>query len=249
MENVNGRSSSSETLHCGTAPGGNCAEFNGMTSGLATCSGCQTSYHTYSEIIDRTTSDEQVRFYQDNQQVWVVNESQVGIATWQTAMDHGFFLSLDLAIGGAYPNTVCGCTSPSAQTSSGGTLSVGSLGVFTSTGPVPPPLTAPPVPNGPSVVKVTGGQGNWGLSVNGASYQIKGRHVRPASATAEAHMTDLKSLGRQHGPHLGHRRHIAAAAGPGRRQRNQGDQRILARPGQRTISTTPTTRLSPSSRR
>jgi hypothetical protein len=174
MENVNGRSSSSETLHCGTAPGGNCAEFNGMTSGLATCSGCQTSYHTYSEVIDRTTSDEQVRFYEDNQQVWVVNESQVGIATWQAAMDHGFFLSLDLAIGGAYPNTVCGCTSPSAQTSSGGTLSVGSLGVFTSTGPVPPPLTAPPVPNGPSVVKVTGGQGNWGLSVNGGAYQIKG---------------------------------------------------------------------------
>ena len=195
MENVNGRSSSSETLHCGTAPGGNCAEFNGMTSGLATCSGCQTSYHTYSEIIDRTTSDEQVRFYEDNQQVWVVNESQVGIGTWQAAMDHGFFLSLDLAIGGAYPNTVCGCTSPSAQTSSGGTLSVGSLGVFTSTGPVPPPLTAPPMPNGPSVVKVTGGQGNWGLSVNGGAYQIKGVTFGPASATAEAHMADLKSLG------------------------------------------------------
>jgi hypothetical protein len=195
MEDVNGRSSSSETVHCGTAPGGNCAEFNGMTSGLATCAGCQTGYHTYSEIIDRTTSDEQVRFYEDNQQVWVVNESQVGIATWQAAMDHGFFLSLDLAIGGAYPNTVCGCTSPSAQTSSGGTLSVGSLGVFQTTGPTPPPLTAPPVPNGPSVVKVTGSQGNWALSVNGAPYQIKGVTFGPDPATAEAHMPDLRTLG------------------------------------------------------
>jgi F5/8 type C domain-containing protein/glycosyl hydrolase family 2 len=195
MEDVNGRSSSSETVHCGTAPGGNCAEFNGMTSGLATCTGCQTGYHTYAEIIDRTTSDEQVRFYQDNQQVWVVQESQVGIGTWQAAMDHGFFLSLDLAIGGAYPNTVCGCTSPGPQTSAGGTLSIGALGVFQTTGPTPPPLAAPPVPNGPSVVKVTGSQGNWGLSVNGAAYRIKGVTFGPASSTAEAHMADLRSLG------------------------------------------------------
>jgi hypothetical protein len=195
MEDVNGRSSSSETLHCGTAPDGNCAEYNGMTSGLATCSGCQTGYHTYSEIIDRTTSDEQVRFYEDNQQVWVVRESQVGISTWQAAMDHGFFLGLDLAIGGSYPNTVCGCTSPSAATTSGGTLSVGALGVYQMTGTTPPALTAPPVPTGGSVVKVTGSQGNWGLSVNNAPYQIKGVTFGPASSTAEAHMADLKSLG------------------------------------------------------
>jgi Carbohydrate binding module (family 6) len=36
-------------------------------------------------------------------------------------VDHGFFLILDLAIGGGYPNGVCGCTSPSSFTSSGGT--------------------------------------------------------------------------------------------------------------------------------
>ena len=129
MEDVNARSESSETLHCGTAPGGNCDEYNGLTSGLSTCSGCQTGYHTYSEIIDRTTSDEQIRFYIDGHQVWTVKESQVGAATWQAAIDHGFSIVLDLAIGGSYPNTVCGCTSPSAQTSSGGTLSIGSLEV------------------------------------------------------------------------------------------------------------------------
>jgi hypothetical protein len=195
MEDVDGRAESSETLHCGTAPGGNCAEYNGMTSGLATCTGCQTGYHTYSEIIDRTTSDEQVRFYEDGQQVWQVNESQVGIGTWQAAMDHGFFLSLDLAIGGSYPNAVCGCTSPNAATSSGGTLSVGSLGVYQTTGTAPPGLTEPPVPSGPSVVKVTGGQGNWGLSVNGAPYQVKGVTFGPDSSTAEAHLPDLSTMG------------------------------------------------------
>jgi hypothetical protein len=195
MEDVNGRGASSETLHCGTATGGNFNEYTAMTSGLSTCSGCQNGYHTYSEIIDRTTTDEQIRFYIDNRQVWLVKESQVGVATWQAAVDHGFFIGLDLAIGGSYPNTVCGCTAPSAQTSSGGTMSVGALGVFQTTGAAPPTATTPPVPTGASTVRVTGGQGNWGLSVNGAPYQIKGVTFGPSSATALAHMPDLKSMG------------------------------------------------------
>src|SRR5450631_41439 len=131
MEDVNARSQSSETLHCGTAPAGNCNEYNGRTSGLSTCAGCQTGYHTYSEVIDRTLTDEQIRFYIDGHQVWIMKESQVGAGTWQAAIDHGFSIVVDLAIGGSYPNTVCGCTSPSAATSaptsSGGTLSIGSL--------------------------------------------------------------------------------------------------------------------------
>ena len=76
-----------------TAP---CNEYNGRTSGLLTCQGCQTGFHTYSEIIDRTTTDESIRFYLDNDQIWVVHESQVGVAAWQAAVDHGFFLMLDL---------------------------------------------------------------------------------------------------------------------------------------------------------
>jgi hypothetical protein len=196
MEDVNGRSSSSETLHCGTAPGGNCAEYNGKTSGLATCTGCQSGYHTYSEIIDRTLTDEQIRYYIDGQQVWVVKESQVGASTWQAAVDHGVFLVLDLAIGGSYPNTVCTCTSPTAATSSGGTLSIGSLQVQQATGTTPPPYTTPPAPTGASVVKVTGNSlGNYGLSVNGAPYQMKGVTFGPANATAAAYMPDLHAVG------------------------------------------------------
>jgi len=72
MEDANGRSQTAATLHCGTAPNGPCNEYNGFSSGLATCSGCQTGYHTYSEIIDRTLSDEQIRWYVDGQQIWIV---------------------------------------------------------------------------------------------------------------------------------------------------------------------------------
>ena len=195
MEDVNGRSESSETLHCGTAPGGPCDEYNARTSGLSTCDGCQTGYHVYSEIIDRTTTDEQIRFYIDGQQVWIVRESQVGASAWQAAIDHGFFLTFDLAIGGSYPNAVCNCTTPSADTSSGGVLSIDSVDVYTVTGTPPAPYTTPPTPTGASTVKVTGSQGNWQLTVNGAPYYVKGLTYGPSAADAESYMPDLQSMG------------------------------------------------------
>jgi hypothetical protein len=47
MTDVNGRSQLSQTLHCGTAPDGPCAEYNGRQQRLASCTGCQTGYHEY----------------------------------------------------------------------------------------------------------------------------------------------------------------------------------------------------------
>jgi hypothetical protein len=195
MEDVNGRNQTAATLHCGTAPAGPCNEYNGFSGGLLTCPDCQTGYHTYSEIIDRTTTDEQIRWYLDDQQIWVTHESEVGVAAWQAAVDHGFFLVFDLAIGGSFPNAVCGCTSPAANTSSGGTLSIDSVAVSQTTGTAPPPLTTPPVPGGASQVRVTGAQGNWQLSVNGSPYQVKGITFGPPAAAAGAYLPDLKSMG------------------------------------------------------
>ncbi|MBA2396110.1 MAG: discoidin domain-containing protein [Ktedonobacteraceae bacterium] len=195
MENVNARSEQSATLHCGTAPSGPCNEYDGLTSGLATCPGCQTGYHTYSEIIDRTHSNEQIRWYLDGQQIWVVNESEVGASTWQAAVDHGFFLIFALGIGGAFPNTVCSCTSPTSATSSGGTLSIGSVSVSQTTGTPPPPLTTPPTPTTSSTVAVSGTQGNWKLMVNGSPYQVKGVTFGPPSAASLAYMPDLQAMG------------------------------------------------------
>ena len=51
-------------------------------------------------------------------------ESQVGTATWHAAVDHGFFLILDVAIGGAFPNAACGCTSPTSTTTSGTAMGI-----------------------------------------------------------------------------------------------------------------------------
>ncbi|MFD9096679.1 discoidin domain-containing protein [Streptomyces collinus] len=46
-----------------------------------------------------------------------------------------------------------------------------------------------------SVVKVTGTQGDWQLTVDGQPYQIKGLTWGPAPADADRYLTDLKSMG------------------------------------------------------
>lgn len=46
-----------------------------------------------------------------------------------------------------------------------------------------------------SVVKVTGSQGNWQLTVDGAPYQVKGLTWGPAIADANRYMPDLQSMG------------------------------------------------------
>ena len=59
----------------------------------------------------------------------MVRESQVGVAAWNAAVHHGFYLRLDLAIGGSLPNAIAGVTTPTADTTSGGVLSVDSVTV------------------------------------------------------------------------------------------------------------------------
>ncbi len=135
MEDVNSLSELSGTIHCGTDPGGPCNEPNGIGSGLTACSGCQSGYHTYTMILNRTnTAAESITFYLDGSEYFSVSESQVGTATWQAAFDHNLSIILDLAMGGAYPNGVCGCTSPSSSTASGGTMSVAYVAAYSTSG-------------------------------------------------------------------------------------------------------------------
>jgi hypothetical protein len=135
MEDVNALSELSGTVHCGTDPGGPCNEPDGIGSGLVSCSGCQSGYNTYSMILNRTnTAAESITFYLDGNQYFQVTESQVGTSTWQAAFDHNLSIIFDLAMGGGYPNGVCGCTSPSSSTTSGGTMSVDYVAAYTTTG-------------------------------------------------------------------------------------------------------------------
>jgi beta-glucanase (GH16 family) len=124
LESVNSDNESAATLH-GTGE-------RGGGSNLEPCpdSPCDSAYNTYSVIINRTnTSAEFAQFLMDGQMVATVTESHTGTAVWQQAVDHGFYMILDLAVGGAYPNLVCHCTTPTAKTVPA-TLSVAYVAVY-----------------------------------------------------------------------------------------------------------------------
>ncbi|WP_328647340.1 glycoside hydrolase family 16 protein [Amycolatopsis sp. NBC_00348] len=129
MEDVNALSKHSTTFHCGQWQG-ECHDPDGITSDLQDCPGCQDGYHSYSVVVDRRdAAAEELRFYLDGNQTYSVKQNQVSDATWKAAVDHGFFVIFDVAIGGSYPNKVCGCTSPSADITPGAEMSVDSLSV------------------------------------------------------------------------------------------------------------------------
>ena len=138
LEDVNALNKLSGTLHCGNLTQSNpdgtlgpCHEFTGISSGLLGCPGCQTGFHTYTAIVDRTDpTAEQIRWYLDGRQFFQVSENQVDRAAWTAAVDHGYSIIFDLAIGGGFPDGVCQCTAPSDQTTSGGTMTVRDVSVY-----------------------------------------------------------------------------------------------------------------------
>jgi beta-glucanase (GH16 family) len=138
MEDVNALSENAGAMHCGNLtspnPGGTfgpCHEHTGISSGMQPCPGCQSGYHSYSVIVDRRSStNQEISWYLDGREFYHVTEQQVGAQVWNEALDSGFSIIFDLAIGGTYPNGRCGCTTPTSQTSSGGTMSVRYVGVY-----------------------------------------------------------------------------------------------------------------------
>jgi beta-glucanase (GH16 family) len=138
LEDVNALSEHSATLHCGNLDDANpdgtlgpCHEFTGLSSGLLPCPGCQRRFHTYTAVVDRRhPADEQIRWYLDGRQFFQVGEAQVGEPAWSAAVHHGYSIIFDLAMGGGYPDGVCGCTTPTGQTTSGGTMTVRYVAVY-----------------------------------------------------------------------------------------------------------------------
>ncbi len=141
MEDINGRSSEFATLHCGVAPGGPCNEFTGLGSGERACGGCQSGFHTYAMEYDRSVSPEQLRWYLDGASFFTLNSTQVDATTWNNATHHGFFVILNVAMGGAFPAAFGG--GPTGATQSGLPMTVDYVAVYTSGGgtPTPTPTT------------------------------------------------------------------------------------------------------------
>jgi hypothetical protein len=158
LEDVNGLSSVYGTLHCGVDPGGPCNETSGIGSGQRACSGCQTAFHTYSVIVDRSVSPEQIRWYLDGNNYFTISANQVDATTWSNAVDHAFFIIFDLAMGGGFPNGVAGHNTPTSATVSGGSMLVDYVHVLTTTGSAPSPTPTPtPPPTSTGAVQINAG--------------------------------------------------------------------------------------------
>jgi beta-glucanase (GH16 family) len=129
LEDVDSLGSVFGTLHCGVDPGGPCNETTGIGSGEKPCTGCLTSYNTYAVQIDRSVSPEQIRWYLNGTNYFTVSANQVDATTWANAVDHPFFIILDLAMGGSFP-AAFGSGGPNAATASGGQMNIAYVAVY-----------------------------------------------------------------------------------------------------------------------
>ncbi|GGS18753.1 endo-1,3-beta-glucanase [Streptomyces humidus] len=109
MENVQGLNKVWATMHCGTSPGGPCNETTGIGNSVA-CPNttCQSGFHTYATEWDRSVSPEAIRFYVDGVNYHTVTANQVDATTWNNATNHGYFVILNVAMGGGFPDAFGG---------------------------------------------------------------------------------------------------------------------------------------------
>ncbi|MFF9407606.1 glycoside hydrolase family 16 protein [Streptomyces anandii] len=142
MENVQGLNTDWATMHCGTNPGGPCNETSGIGNSTS-CAGttCQAGFHTYAMEWDRSTSPEEIRFYLDGVNFHTVKANQVDATTWANATNHGYFVILNVAMGGGFPGAFGG--GPDSGTEPGHPMTVDYVQVLRSSGSgggtTPPP--------------------------------------------------------------------------------------------------------------
>ncbi|WP_307665691.1 glycoside hydrolase family 16 protein [Streptomyces sp. V1I1] len=167
MENVNGMNAVFGTLHCGVNPGGPCNETTGLgNSRPCPNSTCQSGFHTYTFEWDRSVIPNQLRWYVDGVQFHSVSQNQVDATTWSNMTDHaGYFILLNVSIGGAFPDALGGPT-PTAATDPGHPMIVDYVGVWSRTGattttPAPSPTSTPPPSGSPTLyLRSDGGLGS-----------------------------------------------------------------------------------------
>ncbi|MFJ8094237.1 glycoside hydrolase family 16 protein [Streptomyces griseofuscus] len=146
MENVQGLNKTWATMHCGTSPGGPCNETSGIGNSTA-CPNttCQSGFHTYTMEWDRSVSPEAIRFFVDGVSYQTVTANQMDAATWTNATNHGFFVILNVAMGGGFPGAFGG--GPTGATEPGHPMVVDYVQVLQSSGGGGGGTTPPPTGN------------------------------------------------------------------------------------------------------
>ncbi|WP_157254195.1 family 16 glycosylhydrolase [Nonomuraea typhae] len=98
MEAVNGRPAITGAMHCGTMPGGPCREPKGLVTPERACPDCFGAFHTYAvEVTERATT-------------WFLDGRPYH--TLERSLPRGFFVILNVAIGGGLPGPPNAATVP-----------------------------------------------------------------------------------------------------------------------------------------
>jgi hypothetical protein len=146
MESVSGLNRTWQTMHCGwldPAQGPNvCNEKDGVGNGGAAgacgqgTQSCTKAFHTYT--VDWSDADKSVTWYVDGRQVWRTQRGvNIRADAWDLGFQHGFFIVLNLSIGGEMPaNNGVPLTS---ATTGGGHYDADYVAVYTGGATAPPP--------------------------------------------------------------------------------------------------------------
>jgi beta-glucanase (GH16 family) len=149
MESVNGANRTWQTMHCGTSPGGVCNEKSGVGNGGpsgCTPTACTKGMHRYT--LDWSRADNSATWYVDGRQVWRTQRGgNIDPAAWDAATNHGFFILLNLAMGGEMPCNTLGCLSSGTAGTGPANAPPPALGPGDGTGtsPTPGPSTCGPL--------------------------------------------------------------------------------------------------------
>jgi len=160
MENVQGLNWTYNVLHCGVWAGGPCNEQEGINNGVnnagARCqvTTCQAGFHTYAIEWDRSGAVDQLRWYLDGALTFTVDATQVPAQTWTDLSEHaGYFIILNVAMGGAFPNKLGG--GPTASTKPGVPMVVDYVDVKYATGSGTTPTTTTTTTTAPTTTTTT----------------------------------------------------------------------------------------------
>lgn len=114
MENINNSAAITGALHCGTRPAGPCNEPSGRSgqSSVLLPAGFAGT-HLYSVVWESTPA--RLSYQLDGNTYFQITPEVVGQATWDAATSHGYFLLLNIAVGGTYPGPPNSGTAPTTS--------------------------------------------------------------------------------------------------------------------------------------
>ncbi|KAH8647016.1 hypothetical protein BGZ61DRAFT_316594, partial [Ilyonectria robusta] len=133
IESINTLSWAWGVLYYSTNPGGPCNKPNSIGSSKPyPNSSCTGNFHTYTIEVDRIEYPETLSWFVDREQFHQVNETQLPEDVWEKTVHRSYFILLNMAIGGGFPNGVFGGPTPTNSTISGGTYEIRYVAVYNS---------------------------------------------------------------------------------------------------------------------